>query len=446
MTIKAMAEITLVRVNDGESIPGPPGSDGKGIKSITEHYMLSTVNSGITTGNSGWSTVVPTMTSTKKYLWNYEKVTYTDNTSLSTTPKVIGVYGDKGAAGNGIKSIMNYYLATTAKSGVTTSTQGWTIEIQTMTSTKKYLWNYEVVTYTNGSKYTSAPCIIGVYGDKGATGEAGTSGIIVSDTAPSNPKVGQLWQRASGQPIQRWDGKKWTLHYISVDNLDVETLSAISANLGTVTAGVIKNAKNLMNIDLSNGTVSSSDANEKFTAVMKAGEIDLKGQNSAGEDTGTHIDGNGIRASVYAKTVDMYPVQSIINGKETGDMNIQPIGLSSLPLYETLLNSSYEIIQNSNSVAMKYANGLLLCAGHTSFAATTAITAKADVVFPVPFKDAGYYFVSNVQRNGSIVTSYWEGDVGGNNIRTSAKTSISHSKTNGNYGIAYNWFAIGFWK
>lgn len=52
---------------------------------------------------------------------------------------------------------------------------------------------------------------------------------------------------------------------------------------------------------------------------------------------------------------------------------------------------NYEIITSSNTIAIKYANGLLLCAGRTSFAATTAITAKADVVFPVPFKDTGYY-------------------------------------------------------
>lgn len=122
---------------------------------------------------------------------------------------------------------------------------------------KKYLWNYEVVTYTNGSTYRSAPCIIGVYGDKGATGAtgaAGTSGIIVSATAPSNPKVGQLWQTASGQPIKRWTGSAWAIHYISVDNLNVATLSAISAILGSVTAATITNKR-----DGKNAIILNSD-------------------------------------------------------------------------------------------------------------------------------------------------------------------------------------------
>ena len=281
---------------------GPAGSSGRGIKTITEYYLISSAKTGITTASSGWSTSVPTMTATNKYLWNYEKFTFTDNTTATTTPKIIGIYGDKGATGatgpqgpqgnagatgpqgpqgatgpkgpqgatgatgpqgvtgNGIKSITNYYLATASGSGVSASTSGWTTTVQAITASKKYLWNYEVVTYTNGSTYQSAPCIIGVYGDKGATGATGAtgpSGIIVSSTAPSNPKAGQLWQTASGQPIKRWDGSRWVIHYISVDNLNAQTLSAIAADLGTVTAGLIKDKNGTMLIDVTSGKIIS---------------------------------------------------------------------------------------------------------------------------------------------------------------------------------------------
>lgn len=283
---------------------GPAGSSGRGIKTITEYYLISSAKTGITTASSGWSTSVPTMTATNKYLWNYEKFTFTDNTTATTTPKIIGIYGDKGATGatgpqgpqgnagatgpqgpqgatgpkgpqgatgatgpqgvtgNGIKSITNYYLATASGSGVSASTSGWTTTVQAITASKKYLWNYEVVTYTNGSTYQSAPCIIGAYGDKGATGATGAtgpSGIIVSSTAPSNPKVGQLWQTASGQPIKRWDGSRWVIHYISVDNLNAQTLSAIAADLGTVTAGLIKDKNGTMLIDVTSGKIISKE-------------------------------------------------------------------------------------------------------------------------------------------------------------------------------------------
>lgn len=45
-------------------------------------------------------------------------------------------------------------------------------------------------------------------------GEDGNDAITVSPTAPSNPVTGQLWQTASGNPIKRWDGSKWVVHYI----------------------------------------------------------------------------------------------------------------------------------------------------------------------------------------------------------------------------------------
>ena len=155
---------------------GPTGATGNGIKTITEYYLLSSLETGITVNDSGWSTTVPTMTSSKRFLWCYELITYTNGTSTKTQPKVIGAYGNTGATGNGIKTITNYYLASTANSGVTTSTSGWTTSIQTVTSSKRYLWNYEVVTYTNGNTNTTTPVIIGVYGDKGATGPQGPTG------------------------------------------------------------------------------------------------------------------------------------------------------------------------------------------------------------------------------------------------------------------------------
>lgn len=155
---------------------GGNGTDGKGIKSITEYYLASASSSGVTTSTSGWTTKIQTITTSKKYLWNYEVIHYTDDTSTTTSPCIIGVYGDKGATGNGIQSITNYYLATASGSDVTTDTSGWTTTVQTISAAKKYLWNYEVVTYTNGNQSETAPHIIGVYGDQGKPGKNGHDG------------------------------------------------------------------------------------------------------------------------------------------------------------------------------------------------------------------------------------------------------------------------------
>ncbi len=204
---------------------GATGLSGKGIQSITEYYLASASESGVTTSTSGWTTTVQTITTSKKYLWNYEVIKYTDGSSTTTSPCIIGVYGntgatgakgdkgdtgdtgatgatgpkgDTGATGNGISSITNYYLATTASSGVTTSTSGWTTSIQTITTSKKYLWNYEVVKYTNGSSTSTSPHIIGVYGNTGATGEKGDTGA----TGPQGPKGDKGDDGASGEDGQ----------------------------------------------------------------------------------------------------------------------------------------------------------------------------------------------------------------------------------------------------
>ena len=171
---------TIYIAKDGNpGADGSNGNDGRGISSITEFYLSTNVSTGVTRSTQGWSTSIQTVTPINKYLWNYEKVIYSDNTSSNTTPCVIGVYGDTGASGEdgrGISSIFEYYLATNVSTGVTRSTQGWTTSIQTITSTKRYLWNYEKILYTDNTSSNTTPVIIGVYGDKGESGQDGSNG------------------------------------------------------------------------------------------------------------------------------------------------------------------------------------------------------------------------------------------------------------------------------
>ena len=152
---------------------GAPGDNGDSLESITEYYAVS---SSSTVAPSQWYQTPPQMTEYNRYLWNYERFTYSDGHTEDTQKRVIGAYG---ATGNGISSITNYYLATSQQSGVTTSTYGWTTTPQTMTEEKKYLWNYEVFTYTDKPSYTVPPRIIGTYGDKG---EDGRTYILQPDT------------------------------------------------------------------------------------------------------------------------------------------------------------------------------------------------------------------------------------------------------------------------
>ena len=148
-------------------ITGAKGSNGVGISSIVNYYLAHTLNTGVTTSTTGWSTTMQSMTSVKKYLWNYEQITYTNNNITTTNPVVIGVYGDKGQNGNdgkGIKSIVEKYAVSNDS---TTAPTTWHDTVQTMSSSNRYLWNYEIITYTDSTTSETAKRIIGVYGDSG---------------------------------------------------------------------------------------------------------------------------------------------------------------------------------------------------------------------------------------------------------------------------------------
>ena len=154
---------------------GDKGDTGKGVKSTSVAYQVSTSGTTVPTGT--WSGSVPSA-SAGQYLWTRTIITYTDDTT-STIYSVgrMGTNGANGTNGKSIGSVVNYYLATASSSGVTTATSGWTTSVQSVSASKKYLWNYEVVKYTDGTiASTTAPCIIGSYGDTGAKGDKGATG------------------------------------------------------------------------------------------------------------------------------------------------------------------------------------------------------------------------------------------------------------------------------
>lgn len=222
---------------------GTPGKDGKGISSVTEYYAVSA--SG-TTAPTTWQNTVPTLTATNKYMWNYESITYSDSTTFDTLKRVIGVYGDEGspgspgAAGNGIKTITNYYLASASSSGVTTSTSGWTTTIQTITTSKKYLWNYEVVTYTNNSTSTTTPVIIGVYGN---TGAAGKDAAIQSTTAPSDTSYMWLDISVESALLKRYNSTTSTWEAINDTTAITDSIIILQEN---VYADISKNTEEIL--------------------------------------------------------------------------------------------------------------------------------------------------------------------------------------------------------
>lgn len=138
---------------------GATGSTGKGISSITNYYLATNMSSGVTTSTSGWQTSPQTVTSTNKYHWSYQKISYTIGDPTNTTPAIIGVYGDtgnQGATGKGIKSVKTqYYLST---SNTEQSGGSWK-DTQDAWTSGKYYWTRDYITWSDNTTSTTTPIL-----------------------------------------------------------------------------------------------------------------------------------------------------------------------------------------------------------------------------------------------------------------------------------------------
>ena len=194
---------TITSYSDGRAdsetapvcISGSKGSTGVGIVNVVEMFLATASNSNVTTDTIGWSEdpTTQTMTPSKRYLWNYEITHYSDSHSENTVPKIIGVYGDQGATGQdgvSITAVKHKYLAT-SETVVTKETEGWTETIQTMTKDKKFLWNYEIIQYSNGSNSESDPVIIGAFGVDGNSITGVVEQYAMTDSPTISPSSGQ---------------------------------------------------------------------------------------------------------------------------------------------------------------------------------------------------------------------------------------------------------------
>lgn len=287
-----------VKGNTGPQGPqGPAGKDGANGKTSYFHIKYSPV---VNPTSASQMTETPDI-----YIGTYVDYTEADSTDPKkyTWYRFQGLQGAQGTQGipgtNGINGKTSYlHIKYSNDGGKTfTSNSGETVgdyigictdyNVGDPSSVGSYTWaKIKGDTGSKGDKGSTGP-----QGPQGQTGPAGKDAILIQSRAPSSPKVGQLWQTASGEPIKRWNGSSWATHYISVENLDVDTLSAITANLGTVTAGVIK-AKasdgSSMIIDLDDGSVEviKSDNNERLS--LKDGTVTLQ-RNAIGSNHNTEV-------------------------------------------------------------------------------------------------------------------------------------------------------------
>lgn len=277
-------------------------------KYATLSVLLSNEFQGIPTDSSGKYTTFPTCKTTVTVLYGAENVTAQSNISFSAengisgsasgaTYTVSGLSVDSGTitatatyngmtakkefvvvkqkqgdTGNGISKIVQHYLATSSSSGVSTSSSGWTEAVQTPTPDKRYLWNYEETFFTNGSKTTTLPHVIGVYGEKGKDGQDGKDASEMTQLDIFN----KLTNNGETQGLYLYNNRI----YLNASYIDTGELAGWEVGYKKLSA--------------KNGTYG------EVTLDASAGEIYSK------TDTGVYVPGYGTLYGTRIRGIDLY--------------------------------------------------------------------------------------------------------------------------------------------
>lgn len=235
----------------------------KTVKSITIHYLATTLGSGVTISTSGWTTTVQQIDATKKYLWTYQTITYVDNTTTDTSPVISGVYGNEGVDGKGITSVTPlYYLKSnnTAPSAPTSAV--------TSTSTSSGVWTKSVPTYV--ANYTYFTCTQTQY----TNGTYGWSTVVADNALTNANKTANATKNTlanlttTDNNVTVIDGGKIKTGSITADKIDVDDLFAQNITADGSITGV---------------TLISGTSDDRYRVVVQGGAIEFQAFDTRGE-------------------------------------------------------------------------------------------------------------------------------------------------------------------
>lgn len=339
---------------------GAMGPAGKGVVSSATTYQAGT--SGTTPPTGTWSASIPSV-SENQYLWTKIVLTYSDNTN-STAYSVgkmgaTGATGSTGATGNGIKSTTINFASST--SGTAAPSSGWSTSIPTVAD-GSFLWTRTVLTFTDNSTNTSYT--VAKQGEKGDP-----TGIISQATVPTNPYVGMLWQNtgASGYIIgatYQWNGSKFNLYIFTADNIVTTTLSAITANLGNITAGnisgVLISGSEFQN-PFSNEPIDGGDGATGSTASGKAilkGKLSFDGEIDTSHKFSTEYGPARLGGAVRLKTASPTADPALMWWLNPYGLTLRVEGVGGTLRYQDLIKFPQRIIDNVSTGFEPYATSI----------------------------------------------------------------------------------------
>lgn len=256
---------------------GVKGEDGKTYYTWVKYADTST-GGGLSDNPTG-----------KKYIGlAYNKTTPTESTNPSDYQWALikGDKGEQGETGNGVSStVVNYGVSTSG----TTQPTSWGTSIPSVPS-GQFLWTRTVMNYTNGTSTTFYS--VAKMGETGAQGKMGIA--YLQPAAPTgNIETGSTWFKTVSSTDRRitsiyhYLSGSWVQNQFTQDAVNVNSLSALSATLGNVTAGTITGSS----FTTTFGRPYTGTTNRVGSLVINDGKIriDYKDRNtSTGEETATN--------------------------------------------------------------------------------------------------------------------------------------------------------------
>lgn len=347
-----------------QGIQGVKGADGKTYYTWVKYADSPT--SGMSDNPSG-----------KKYIgFAYNKTTGTESTSYSDYSWSLikgekgetGNTGAQGAAGNGIKSITYYYARTTSQTapsaGNITSTT-----MPTLDATNKYLWQKEVINYTNNTNQTTV-LLLAVYGNTGAQGPKGDKGAT-GPQGPTGPKgetgaqgpqgnpgstgpqgvsvttIKDQWYKSTSNTAQaggswsdtqpNWESGKyiWTRSHITFSNGNT-----------TTTNPVLANAINNANANASNAVSTANTANSTANTAKSTADA-AKSSAASAVSTANTAKSTASNAASTANTAKSTAdsANNKIDNLKIGGRNLIPVGM--IKNFNGLSTFSYDKASNT---------------------------------------------------------------------------------------------------
>lgn len=347
-----------------QGIQGVKGADGKTYYTWVKYADSPT--SGMSDNPSG-----------KKYIgFAYNKTTGTESTSYSDYSWSLikgekgetGNTGAQGAAGNGIKSITYYYARTTSQTapsaGNITSTT-----MPTLDATNKYLWQKEVINYTNNTNQTTV-LLLAVYGNTGAQGPKGDKGAT-GPQGPTGPKgetgaqgpqgnpgstgpqgvsvttIKDQWYKSTSNTAQaggswsdtqpNWESGKyiWTRSHITFSNGNT-----------TTTNPVLANAINNANANASNAVSTANTANSTANTAKSTADA-AKSSAASAVSTANTAKSTASNAASTANTAKSTAdsANNKIDNLKIGGRNLIPVGM--IKNFDGLSTFSYDKTSNT---------------------------------------------------------------------------------------------------